>query len=480
MADKVVGESVLSASLQVSFRRNASQEFVDFVRRNKFDEVLDDLKKVLVSVSKVLNDAEIKRFSNVDVRVWFDFLENYIYEAEDLVYRIYTEAEEESASSSSSISKQVSNFQLHKIIESIKFIVEKVSKVGLIEGVEIDSFQRSSSSSETSNLAYICGRDAERKAIIDLLLPDKDWHKISVIPIVGEVGIGKATLTQLVYMDIHNNSNKPFDVKAWITVGDKFDVFTIVKGIYRQAVTDSPNCHIGNPYELQLELNKSLEGKGFLFVLDDVRTPNFGEWCAIKRMFSFASHGSKILVTTRFIAVGSGRATVPICKLGLLSHKDCWQLFSKRVFNNVDPRAYRDLEEIGRQIVKKCRGAPLAVILLAGLLCTNLNTVKWKNVLNNEIWRSHGPTDFPALSLSHRHLPNHLKQCFAYCSIFPRGYGFQKEKLILLWMAQDLLLPQNNKMLEEVGEEYFNDLESRSFFQKSVFCDFTRIKKFLF
>ena len=43
-----------------------------------------------------------------------------------------------------------------------------------------------------------------------------------------------------------------------------------------------------------------------------------------------------------------------------------------------------------------------------------------------------------------------------------------KEELILWWMAENFLhCPQQIRHPEEVGEHYFNDLLSRSFFQQS-------------
>ena len=63
----------------------------------------------------------------------------------------------------------------------------------------------------------------------------------------------------------------------------------------------------------------------------------------------------------------------------------------------------------------------------------------------------------------------HLKRCFAYCSIFPKDHEFDKENLILLWMAEGLLqFSKSNERMEKVGEHYFDELLSKSFFQKSV------------
>ena len=110
----------------------------------------------------------------------------------------------------------------------------------------------------------------------------------------------------------------------------------------------------------------------------------------------------------------------------------------------------------------------MAAKTLGGALYSESRVEEWENVLNSETWDLANDEILPALRLSYSFLPSHLKQCFAYCSIFPKDYEFEKENLILLWMAQGFLdQSASNRTMEKVGDGYFHDLASRSFFQKS-------------
>ncbi|RHN66444.1 putative leucine-rich repeat domain, L domain-containing protein [Medicago truncatula] len=89
-------------------------------------------------------------------------------------------------------------------------------------------------------------------------------------------------------------------------------------------------------------------------------------------------------------------------------------------------------------------------------------------ILNSDIWNIPNDNIMPSLFLTYQHLPSHLKRCFAYCSIFPKGYPFNRKKLILLWMAEGFLEHSMvGKAVEEVGDDYFNELLSRSLIERS-------------
>ena len=123
-------------------------------------------------------------------------------------------------------------------------------------------------------------------------------------------------------------------------------------------------------------------------------------------------------------------------------------------------------KEIGRRIVEKCKGLPLALKTIGSLLRTKSSISDWQSVLESDIWDLPKEVEImPALLLSYQHLPSHLKRCFAYCALFPKDYEFDKKELILLWMAEDFLHHSKQiKNVQEIGEQYFDDLLTRSFF----------------
>ncbi|XP_031247373.1 putative disease resistance protein RGA3 [Pistacia vera] len=126
------------------------------------------------------------------------------------------------------------------------------------------------------------------------------------------------------------------------------------------------------------------------------------------------------------------------------------------------------LEEIGKEIVKKCKGLPLATKTIGSLLQFKRSRDEWQRVLYSEMWKLEEIEKglLSPLMLSYNDLPSSIRKCFSYCAVFPLDYHISKDELIKLWMAQGYLGLEKNTKLETIGEEYFHHLATRSFFQE--------------
>ncbi|PON37968.1 NB-ARC domain, LRR domain containing protein [Trema orientale] len=485
MAAQLVGGAFLSAFLQVLFDRLASREVVDFFRgKEPIVKLLNELNTALFSAGLLLSDAEEKLIKDRKVKKWLDELKETVYDADDLVYKINTEAlrnELEGRSQSSLASKVLMKLKptsfttfdeaikpkIDEILGKLKLLLEQKKILGL-ENVKAKLPERLYAPLVQESNVY--GRNVDKEAIIKLLLLyDASDAKLSVIPIVGMGGIGKTTLAQIVYND--ERVNKRFDIKAWVTVGDgKVDCLKVLKTIIKN-VSNSKEYETEELYDLQSKVKAALTGKKFIFVLDDIWDEDPHKWDVLKSSFESGLRGSMILATTRSGNVASVMETGLIHQLDRISDDDGWRLFAKHALINVDySDEYSDLQVIGKKIVDKCKGLPLAIKSLGDLLRRKRNKNEWIHILNSDIWELNERSRIgilPALWLSYYYLPSELKPCFAYCALFPKGYKFVKEKIILLWMAEGFLHPENGKNMEEIGEEYFQDLISRSFFQPS-------------
>ncbi|GAU22725.1 hypothetical protein TSUD_138500 [Trifolium subterraneum] len=481
MAATLVGGAFLSASVQTIMDKLTSSEFRDFVNNKKLNmSLLKQLETTLLTLHAVLDDAENKQINNRAVKQWLDELKDAIFDAEDLLNQISYDSlrckVENSNTKSENITGQVWNFlsspfqnlygeinsQMKNMSGRLQLFAQQKDILGL-QTMSGRVFLRTLSSSIVDQ-SFMVGRKNDKEKLINMLL--SDGGNIGIVPIFGMGGVGKTTLAQLLYNDKEVQGH--FDVKAWVCVSEEFDVLRVCRTLLESitsSVWESDNLDF-----LRVKLKQNLKDKRFLFVLDDVWNDSYSDWHELMTPFIDGKSGSRVIITTRQQKVAEVTHTFPIHKLEPLSDQDCWSLLSKHAFRSEDfcGRKYLSLETIGRKIAKKCCGLPIAAKTLGGLLRSKVDAKEWSTILNSDIWNFPNDNVLPALHLSYQYLPSHLKRCFAYCSIFPKGYFLERDQMALLWMAEGFLEhSQGKKAMEEVGDDYFVELLSRSLIQQS-------------
>jgi hypothetical protein len=485
----LIEEAALSVLFEKLFDKLTSSDLLKIFQQEQVDADCQKWKRMLLKIFAVLDDAEDKQVTSRLVKIWLDEMEDLAYDVEDILDEFATEALRRE------LNPEPSKSKVQKFIDSCvgsnrRFVMSMRSKMEDIDTrlqrivteknvLELRENTRGRTRTTRSrvpttslvNEGHTYGRDEDKKAIVDLLLSGESSNTrlglcFSVIPILGMGGLGKTTLAQLVYND--DNVSSYFDLKAWVCVSEDFDTARVTKEILQDITYATCNDYDLNL--LQRKLKEQLSGKKFLLILDDVWNENNDNWSNLRKPFEFGALGSKIIVTARNDGVSSTMGATQPYKLKELSNDACLTIFTQNALGTTDFSAHPELEEIGRKILERCKGSPLAAKVLGGLLCTTHDRDEWEHVLNSKIWDipEEKSNIFLILKLSYQYLPSHLKRCFAYCSLFPKDYEFEEKELVLLWMAEGLVQEtKGNKPMEDLGGECFRDLFRRSFFQQS-------------
>uniref|UniRef100_A0A7N2LCE7 Uncharacterized protein n=1 Tax=Quercus lobata TaxID=97700 RepID=A0A7N2LCE7_QUELO len=497
-----MAEAILCGVTQTIMENLGSAAFEKFGPLWNVKDDIESIKKTVSRIQAVLLDAVEQPNRNHQDRDWLEKLKDAFYDADDLLgeYKFHIELALQQEETSGNTAGKVRNF-----FRSIPLVFRnRKMSLGIIElrqnliamAQDRNNFHfneghvkpQVSLNRETIPCLpnkEVIGRDDDKNAIIKLLLEPNNDENVSVIAIVGIGGLGKTTLAQNVYN--HEKVNAHFELKIWVWVSDVFKVTTIAEKLINGIDKDdsmelmrnkrrkfNPEVLMGQVHNTDplRELVNKIYQKKFLLVLDDMWNENYKNWNDFKSLLIGGAKGSKIVITTRVKLVAEITRPVSTYALKGLSKDHSWSLFEKIAFRNRQETNNTKLVEIGREIVGKCQGVPLAIESIGNALYFEKKDgwLKIKDKVQENVIEQGGGNTFSILRLSYDNLPSYIKGCFAFCSLFPKSYEIDRMTLIQLWMAHGLIqFPNNIEQLEDVADECIKSLLCRSFLYESYY-----------
>ncbi|KAL3336927.1 hypothetical protein AABB24_029552 [Solanum stoloniferum] len=319
------------------------------------------------------------------------------------------------------------------------------------------SFKLSESEKMPGIKEEIIGFEDEIETLIDRLTLGSG--KLGIISIVGMPGAGKTTLANRLYSD--DFVVPLFDIRAQChmsSVNSQRGLLLSLLAMLQVSIDGTSPLSKGTD-ELKDTLSRILHSKRYLILLEDVW--DFKVWYDLNDCFPDADNGSRILLTTRYESVAYYFKTVgEPHHVRLLTYDESWELLKIKVFGNENCSSL--LEKVGQEIARKCRGLPLSIVLVAGILSKMEKTEEcWSQVA--KYFGSYIASDPKAIiELSYQHLPYYLKSCFLYFGTFLEDEEINVSKLTWLWIGEGFVKDLEGKSLQDIAKGYLDILIKRN------------------
>ncbi|KAK9117883.1 hypothetical protein Scep_015976 [Stephania cephalantha] len=276
-------------------------------------------------------------------------------------------------------------------------------------------------------------------------------------------GLGKTTIARTVFED--RRVEDYYDRRIWVSVSKPLNEERVMR-IMLRSLGDASSAD--NVLELLNKIKHYLVGLRYLIVMDDVWSEDNSWW---RRIYSALpkGNGSSVMITTRIenVARNMGVAEGRIHRPSLLSEDNSWLLLRLIAFaaagENGECRDV-ELEKVGMEIVRKCKGFPLAIKAVGGILFyKSLSFFEWRRIADNfrEELAKNGDTVKASLQLSYDELPSHLKACLLCFSLYPEDCIINMKQLVHWWIGEGFIPMRNGELTIEASEDCFSELINR-------------------
>ncbi|XP_037457155.1 disease resistance protein RPM1-like [Triticum dicoccoides] len=459
---------------------------------------MDRLVRELSVMHDVLCQMDIRNLNNTVYESWLEGVRKVAYNTEDMVDEyLYLVGQENDIGCCFYLKK---GFRKPRSLLSLNRIAIKVKQIeeDLTHLSETKNRWVPVNNGDTSSSDYIVKRSQDlanisRSLAEDLVGVDENSETLqkwlagdhlerSVIALLGMGGLGKTALAANVY----RKEREKFQCHAWVSISQTYSreavLRNIIKELSRGKVSVLSNTTDMDIPRLEETIKTFLEQQKYLIILDDVWTPE-----AFNDLSSVLIHndmGSRLVITTRESRVAALASQGHILTLPALPEDKAWDLFCKKAFpRDTSHECPTELKHLSEEIVSKCKGLPLVIVLVGSLLRVREKTVEeWRRInaqLSWELINNSSLSDIRnVLHLSFIYLPTRLKCCFLYCSLFSEDYLFKRKQLVRLLVAEGFIEERGESTLEDVAEGYLKELIDRNMLQLVTRNHFGRMKEF--
>ncbi|KAK6916653.1 NB-ARC [Dillenia turbinata] len=481
---------------------------VNFLR--DVSEQVRNLQDELQWIHGFLKDADVVRQKEGDerLRVWVSQFRDISYDAEDAIdtFILKLQSARNREGFRGFLKRAVGIFNESKPIYLFKLEIDaintRISKIRErlpsygVQNISGSSMGNGRPRQVTRRYAHeeedVVGLDEDISKLVAELTNKEGYAR--VVSAVGIGGSGKTTLARKLYN--HVDVKKHFDCHVWVSVSQEWQARDLLINIITQ--TTSPFKEerelIGKMTndELVIKVYNFLKEKRYLVVLDDIWERE--AWDDLRPAFPSANAGSKLIITSRIRDVALHAD--PHCFVQEprpLTDEEAWELLFKKVKGVIGDDRREEasrFHQLGKEMVKKCSGLPLAIVVLGGLLATKTSLEEWQKVSQNiglQLRKAGkgGPGQqgvLNVLALSYDNLPYHLKPCFLYLAVFPEDLEIRVKPLIRMWIAEGFISSSQidrEQSLEDAGEECLHELIQRSMIQVGAKYTTGRVKSCL-
>ncbi|KAK6123585.1 hypothetical protein DH2020_042674 [Rehmannia glutinosa] len=439
---------------------------------------VEKLEKDLRLFKAFLKDSTKKRRKDNSLRELVGQIRDVVYEAEDVIDAFVTQAAE-SKSKNYFLRAFQTPVKLLSIAKDVEAVGGKVREIyGDKSRIDFASLTVGDGGPEETEDFFsqqapivrqenVVGFEDEAEKIIGYL--SEETQQLDVISIIGMPGLGKTTLAGKIFRD--PAIQYEFPTRIWVYISQEFTKKDVFLSILREFTRIGDDMYRKTDQELAQLVAAHLERGKFLIVMDDVWTAE--DWNKLQIALPKSNKMGKVLITSRHeeVARYANRDRLPH-KLRFLTQDESWLLLKLEVFGK--PNCPPDLEVFGKLIVEQCRGLPLAIVVIGGILVKKFSASDEMSAKRNA-WRkvSENVSTYlneedpekrmeKIIALSYDKLPYHLRACFLYFGIFPEDFEIPVWKLIRMWIAEGFIQHKVGISLEDTAEGYLDDLINRN------------------